>query len=78
MHFSNTELLKGIYLILLGIRHAFNFVLQYFPQWLENVVAIPWSSFLSVNFILMAPSDNVFVNKSSSGIQGSPMSRRKW
>ena len=42
------------------------------------MVVIAWSSFLFVDFIAAAPSDNIFVNKSRSGIMGSPMSRHKW
>ena len=31
-------------------------------EWWENGVVIAWSSFLSVDFIVTAPSVNIFVN----------------
>ena len=31
-------------------------------KWWENGVVIAWSSFLSVDFIVTAPSVNIFVN----------------
>ena len=40
-------------------------------------MVIAWSSSLSINIIATAPSDNIFVNKSGGGIEGSPMSRHK-
>ena len=56
----------------------FDWLLEFSGKWPENRVVIAWSSFLSIDFIATAPSDNIFVNKSRGGIKGSPMSRHKW
>ena len=39
-----------------------------------------WIISLFVDIIVIVPSDNIFVNKSGGGIEGSPMSRHseKW
>ena len=51
--------------------------IEFSGKWWENEVVIAWSSSLSINIIATAPSDNIFVNKSGGGIEGSPMSRHK-
>ena len=52
--------------------------IQFSGNWWENRVVIAWSSSLSVNIIVIAPSDNILVNKSGGGIKGLPMCRDKW
>ena len=51
--------------------------IQFSGKWWENWVVIAWSSSLSINIIATAPSNNIFVNKSGGGIEGSPMGRHK-
>ena len=50
-------------------------IIEFLGKWSENLVVIGWSSFLSIDFIETAFSDNILVNKSGSGINGSPLSR---
>ena len=50
-------------------------IIEFLGKWSENLVVIAWSSFLSIDFIETAFSDNILVNKSGSGINGSPLSR---
>ena len=52
--------------------------MEFSGKWWENGVVIAWSSFLFLDFIATAPSDNIFVNKSGDGFKGSPTSRHKW
>ena len=47
-------------------------------RWRDNGVETAWISFLSVYIIAIASSNNIFVNKSGSGVKGLPISRRKW
>ena len=35
-------------------------------------------SFLSVDIVATASSDNIFIKKSGGGVKGLPMSMRKW
>ena len=51
---------------------------DFLGKWQENGVIIAWSSFLSVDFIVTIPNDNIYVNKKGGGIKGSSMSRHKW
>ena len=50
-------------------------IIEFLGKWSENLVVIAWSSFLSIDFVETAFSDNILVNKSGSGINGSPIRR---
>ena len=49
-----------------------------FPdKWQKNGVKVAWSSFLSIAIIAIVFTDNIFVDDSSFGVKGSPLSRHK-
>ena len=47
-------------------------------RWQNNGVETAWKSFLFLYVITTAYSDDIFVNKSGSGVKGLLISRRKW